>query len=118
MPGERPDTAAATLVVPVTGEGVASTVAYVAIVGSTPQSKLVAVDVFPTVNVPFNVAPVLVTEVAEFVTTLIALAHCATLPTVNEPPNAASKAASSLASWSLRSAMMSAAGTPAASSLS
>ena len=118
MAGLRPVRPAVTAVVPVTGLGEAATEVYVARVGLVLQSKPVTVDVDPTVRVPLNVAELSATEVAGSLVADTAASQLLTLPRVKVPPNAAKSATSSLAFMSLRSAMMSAAGTPAAISVS
>ena len=95
-----------TVAVPVTGDGVAATVVLVASVGLVPYWKFGTVEVVPTVRLPFKVAEVDVTSVAAFVVTVTAVFQLARLAIENDPPSAASIAASSFASWSFRSAMM------------
>lgn len=105
---------AVTAAVPVSGEGVAAIVVLVANVGLVPYWKLGNVDVDPTVRVPFNVADVDVVCVAAFVVTVTAVFQLARLASVKDPPRAASRARSSFASYSFRSAITSAGSCPAA----
>jgi hypothetical protein len=73
-----------------------------------------SVDVDPTVRVPFNVVDVEVVCVAAFVVTVTAVFQLAMFASVKAPPSAASRARSSFAACSLRSAITSAGSCPAA----
>ena len=92
----------------------AAIVVLVANVGLVPYWKLDNVDVVPTVSVPCNVADADVVCVAAFVVTVTAVFQLARFASVKDPPRAASRARSSLAACSFRSAITSAGSCPAA----